>query len=580
MHISPVRVSGLPAWALVAGALTFPCTPAVEAGIIVVPNTWTVGTGGGPPCDFSNVDDAVNAAASGETIRVNNDISWFTAVGLQIANKSLTLEGGYSDCADDTPDPDQPSSIGSVGFSTMLTVSNAIAGVPTVLIRHITLHNGDGGATKGGTIDLSGGVLLRLDNVDVQDGRADYGGGIRIHGGPPIATLRLEGGTRIGGVAPFVVHNNAFQQGGGIYCDGSGVIEWVDASITFNTALHGGGIFMNGCSLTMPEAAGADFRVVEIRGNQALGSGGGIYGSNNASLSMNSSTNRQVRIDGNQADVDGGGIFLSVATLDADGVQIEENEAGNYGGGLYLSQSSAGLDRGNPSGADCPTRERCATLSRNLAGVHGAAAYLIGGTQLDLRQVFVESNAAVNMPGMLVTGASTLVLRDVQFAGNAGLAGAELIFASDSTLELRHVSSAFNTVARSIRTIGGSNVTIHDSILWQAEGTTTLGGDGTAVLDLSCNSASENATLPGAATHSPGFLDGDALTLPLPVLQLAADSANVDACDDAPAPNPAFDAVGSPRVVDATDVADQAGPLDRGALEYQPPIFIDGFEDK
>jgi hypothetical protein len=61
---------------------------------------------------------------------------------------------------------------------------------------------------------------------------------------------------------------------------------------------------------------------------------------------------------------------------------------------------------------------------------------------------------------------------------------------------------------------------------------------------------------------------------------LAPDSANVDACDDAPAPNPAFDAVGSPRVVDVTDVADQAGPLDRGALEYQPPIFIDGFEDK
>jgi len=441
---------------------------------------------------------------------------------------------------------------------------------------------GDGDANKGGNIDLSGGVLLRLDNVNVQEGEADYGGGIRIHGGPPIATLRLEGGTRIGGISPILLTNNAFQQGGGIYCDGSGVIEWVDAAINFNTALHGGGIRMNGCSLTMPEAVGGNYRVVEIRGNQVLGSGGGIYASNDATLAMNSSRNRQVRIDGNHADVDGGGILIFGAgvTLDADGVQIEENAADNHGGGLYINAGSVSLDRGNPSGADCPARERCATLSRNLAGVHGGAAYLIGAAELDLRQAFVESNSANNMPGMLLTSGSTLVLRDVQFAGNTGLAGAELIFASDSALELRHVSSAFNTVARSIRTIGGSNVTIHDSILWQAEGTTTLGGDGTAVLDLSCNNAIENATLPGAATHTPGFLDGDTVSLPLPVLQLAPDSANVDACDDAPVPNPAQDAVGQPRVVDAAEVVNQAGPLDRGALEYQPPIFIDGFEDK
>jgi hypothetical protein len=66
---------------------------------------------------------------------------------------------------------------------------------------------------------------------------------------------------------------------------------------------------------------------------------------------------------------------------------------------------------------------------------------------------------------------------------------------------------------------------------------------------------------------------------PPPVLQLAADSQNIDTCNLDPAPNPAFDLLGHPRVVDDPAVADLAGPLDRGAVEHSPPIFSDGFED-
>jgi len=43
--------------------------------------------------------------------------------------------------------------------------------------------------------------------------------------------------------------------------------------------------------------------------------------------------------------------------------------------------------------------------------------------------------------------------------------------------------------------------------------------------------------------------------------------------------HPAFDLIGQMRLVDLSEVADQAGLLDRGAIERHPPLFADGFED-
>lgn len=554
--------------------------PNTDAQIVLPPVTHTVGPGGGPPCDFSSIQAAIDAAATGDIIRVTTGINWLVASSLTIANKSLTLVGGYSDCEDTTSDPDQPSTVSGLGFVSTLTVSRNIAGVQNVLVRNFTLRMGEGGNDKGGGVDLSGAVVLRLDNVRVQENEADYGGGIRIHGGPPIPTLRLEGGSLIGGIDAFVIHNNAFQNGGGIFCDNGGIIEWLDASINFNTALNGGGISMNDCTLTMPAASGSELRAVEIRGNQALTNGGGIHALNSSELNISSAGNRQVRISNNKADGgNGGGVFLLGSDLFAKGVQIEENTAGDTGGGVHMSGSSLELDRGDSGGANCPERERCATLYRNHADGQGGAVYLFGASVADLRQVFVDRNTANDMPGMLVSIGASLIMRDVQLsANNARLANTELIFASASTLDFRHVSAAFNDVDQVIRTIDGTNVKIHDSILWQP-GLDTLVGDGSAILDLSCNNAVEDVTLPGAAMHPPGFLTGEKLTERRPVLRLAPDSQNVDACDNNPGPSPDSDALGLPRVVDNPEVADQSGPLDRGALEFQPPIFEDGFED-
>lgn len=164
-----------------------------------------------PHCRFL-IQTAINNADPGDIIRVQIH-NWQLISGLLIANKSLTLVGGYSDCNDTTADPDQPTILDMGDQETVVTVSSAIAGVQNVWLRNLLLRQGNGGLNKGGGVDLSGAVNLRLDNVDVQENQASYGGGIHVHGGPPHPTLSLEGGSRIGGTAPDVAQNEASVNG-------------------------------------------------------------------------------------------------------------------------------------------------------------------------------------------------------------------------------------------------------------------------------------------------------------------------------------------------------------------------------
>lgn len=577
-RVAAIRLRFHPAVCCLAG-LALVCACPAPAGIIVPPAVYTVGVG--VSCDFNSLQPAIDAAANGDTIRLTVQVNWLNPAGFTITDKSLSVVGGYSDCDDTTPDPDQRSLTYTADSASTFTVSNGLAGERTVLLRHLIVRDGAGDADHGGGVDLAGDVWLRLNNVIVEGNAADHGAGIRIHGNPSSPRLRLEGGSRIGGPEPFVSANSATLNGGGIHCQDGGVIEWVDASIVFNNALSGGGIYMIACTLTMPAAPGEAFRLVELRGNRSVGSGGGLIALNNSSVTMSSAANRQVQVVGNQASDSGGGIYLNLSQLVAEGVKIEQNQAADNGGGLYTTGgATVDLHRGNPTGANCPDRDRCATLSRNSSQGNGGAVYLFGASTLDLRQVFVEANIAPNMPIVLASNGPTVILRDVQASGNiaTNLGESELIFGSDATLDFRHVTTAHNDVDAVVRTIGASQITIHDSILWEP-GASIFTGDGSETLDLSCNNASESDTIPGAQTHVPGFAAGDDPVHPLPILRLAPESANIDVCPDQPPPNPAFDALGQPRLVDVADVANLAGPLDRGAIEFQPPLFADGFED-
>ncbi len=550
--------------------------PAV-AGIVIPPATITVGTNN-MLCNYGNIQTAIDAANPGDTIRVQSQ-NWNLANAVTITNKSLTLVGGYSDCSDTTADPNLPTTISMVFSDSVLIVGSAIAGVQNVLIRNFVLRLGNGGANKGGGVDLSGAVTLRLDNVDVQENEAQYGGGIRIHGGPPHPTLSLEGGSRIGGTAPHVGHNNANLQGGGIYCIDGGVIQWRDAQINFNTALTGGGLFMNGCTLTMPTIAGSTLRMAEIRGNESLDSGGGMMMLAGSGATLTSYSNRQVVIADNEAGGNGGGVYLLASELTATGVHIEYNSSATTGGGVSMSSSTLIFQRGADDGSNCPTPPRCARLSFNSGGTVAGAIYASNSSKLTIQGVFMEANLGTIVGALSLTGNVEAVLRDVQMVGNqaSNPANTRLFSVFDSILNMRNVSTTGNDLDIIFNLTSNALLQAHDNIIWEP-GKVLVDGDGTQVLNLDCNNASDNVTFPGAVTHDPGFQSLPSRGLNFPLLRLAATSQNIDRCPEAPAPS-TVDLGGSPRLVDAQVIVKGAGILDRGAFEYEPPLFKDGFED-
>jgi hypothetical protein len=547
----------------------------LSAGIVLP--IVTVGTNPAE-CDYTTIQAAIDDASSGDQIHVQA-INYALPSGLTITNKSLTLIGGYSDCNDDTTDPNTPTTLTEAGVGTVVTVGSVIAGVQDVVLRNFTLRLGEGGANKGGGVDLSGPVNLTLINVEVQENEAMYGGGIRIQPGPPYSKLVLDGGSRIGGTGAFNGSNSATQHGGGIYCSGGGLIEWKNASINYNNAYNGGGIYLDNCDLTTPTFSGSELRLTEIRGNSAVNIGGGLTLVSGGTANLASRLNRLVQIVGNSAATDAGGISANGSSVSLAGVRIEQNSAGQNGGAAIIFDSQFSLSRGEADGSNCPQPPRCATMRRNVASINSGALRASNGAQVILNEVYLESNQSVGIAGILLTSGASAVLSNVQVAGNTATSpgSARVFFLNDATLDMRHVTMALNQVNFGIEVGGNSTLKAHDSILWQP-GVPMLQVDGTETLDLSCNNSSDTVTVPGAAGHDPGFFTTAVVGQTQPLLYLAAGSQNTDRCDENPAP-PLIDLLGGPRVYDLAGVADGDGPMDRGAFEYQPPIFEDGFED-
>jgi hypothetical protein len=191
----------------------------------------------------------------------------------------------------------------------------------------------------------------------------------------------------------------------------------------------------------------------------------------------------------------------------------------------------------------------------------------------------MESNQSGGTSAMGLSTNASAILNNVQVAGNMATnpASTRLFFVFNSTLDLRHVTMALNLTTFGFRLNSNSQLKVHDSILWE-DTMTLVDGDGTETLDLSCNNASDTVSLPGASNHDPGFRNTNGQGRTLAILRLAGDSQNVDRCDANPAP-PLIDLGGAVRVVDVPGVANGAGALDRGAFEYEPPLFANGFED-
>lgn len=334
-------------WTLILASvmLLAPAGARAQSGACASFGTICVGADEG--CHFSDLAQAINAAstsAAGDTtIRVATNKTW-DAQNLIVENRNLTIRGGFSSCAALFPSGRTVlSGAGSSGNSVIRV--RAPSGFRSVTLRDLELR--DGGSETipivGGGLSVEDNVAVTLRNVSVVQNDARLGGGIHVDGSDG-ASVRLEVGSR-------VVGNTGREGGGGIHCVGAGSLEMDDSLVSGNVAgtsgsttpgAHGGGIWIDGCSLLATQSPSSSLRGLRL--NLAAGAGGGAYVSNGGVATFNGQGGAPFEIVANLSGSDGGGLAVREASAVVVDSRLEGNTAGidalrfGRGGGASLSE--------------------------------------------------------------------------------------------------------------------------------------------------------------------------------------------------------------------------------------------------
>ena len=254
-------------------------------------------------CAFALIQDAINAAASGDKINVGAG-TFFEH--LSIKSKSIVIAGSGED---------------------FTVVDGGLFGT--------TLSIGDTNSTEAGSLTLTGmtithgstcGILLFPESVlNLQSSIviSNLGGGIVNQGG----TVTVGGS--------IIAHNKSPGLGGGIANTSEGRLTVSNSTIARNTASAGGGIFVD--NLTEVTITGSTLSDNTANGSSAAtigaGEGGAIFvaprdvHSPSGSLTMTSTA-----LVDNHASSEGGGIFAQ-AFVPQTSVILGGNTPDNCGGG-------------------------------------------------------------------------------------------------------------------------------------------------------------------------------------------------------------------------------------------------------
>lgn len=362
---------------------------------------------------------------------------------------------------------------------------NGFAGVYGITIRNGKAPIGDNGYRYGGGVYCEGGGIV--ENCIVENCSADYGGGIRIHS--------------LGQVDNSIIRNNTSTAGPG---DGGG-----------------GGIH---AYLT------AVIQDCTIYGNTAADSGGGVKLSHGGSMT-------RCTVYGNTAARYGGGIYCY------EGGDVSEcnvyNNTANYGGGIRLIRETGTISKVS----------RCrihgnATTSANGGGVHVA----FNGT---LENCLVYDNtAAANGGGV--------------YLYQGGLIHSCTI--AHNTTKDTDGNGVGDGLGGGIYTSGGG--TIRNSIIfWNSSESTPNRNTAESSVRYEYTLTYPTPTGTGNIFGTPGFVD-----LPSRNYYLKSDSVCRDAGGTTAAPG--VDFVGAIRPLDGT--GDGVQKYDIGAYEYQELDDVDG----
>ncbi len=422
-------------------------------------------------CDFDNLQDAIDAADDGDTIRIQNDPDHFRGETHRIMNKSLTLVGGYDECYNVPPPPSGHSVLDADAEGIVLEIrqsSGWISGME-VNLENLVFTGGD--TRSPNTADVSGAglaiygrrgsTLVNMRNVSVTDNVAEYrGGGILlfttgpeegIHG----EMLTIDNDSEI-------VSNSAIGaggvpgSGGGLACvdpyDSTsrmariGTAEFLSNDADLGGAIHADGcrflsLFMGGPNPFLPTGG--------IQSNSAQEDGGGIYLENGARLVLRGIAalgfgdhDHAATLMLNEAGNRGGAAYVTGESTELQliDVYIEGNEADYEGGAIWIGDgASVTMARDGDGPCDDPDEmPRCSVVAGNTAE-SGGAFWLQGDSYLNVNRTILRNNSSDGL-GSIARVIGDLVEEEIGVAvfenvlahGNDG----EALFYSASNSEL------------------------------------------------------------------------------------------------------------------------------------------------
>lgn len=540
-------------------------------------------------CAYVSIQDAVDAAGSGDTIMILDPIH--TEGGI-VVGTDLTLAG----------DPaHRPILQAAAGPGLAVDRVLEIGPFADVSVRDLVIRHGHPTAGGGGGVLNAGELRLVRTDVQYNDAGGWHGGGILSTG-----SLDL--------VDSVVVANVAALKGGGISCEQpcsiSALRTTVDANlldVSDPTSFGGGGLFLSGtgrlesshvgdnlCSGSTDDGAGGGIAVsvgelvlidTDVVANQA-GKGGGIYSNGpltvvRGSISDNVATHvigaaggiasggeptllESTVVSGNTGS-EGGGVRATGQSFTIRRTAIVDNHASRFGGGLTTTiggptivEDSLVAGNTSPQGGGISVtpftevRVRNSTISGNTSDEKGGGLWVGVSGVLQLSNVTVTDNTASPAGLTGIDGGGIFVVDDGSQHGDVEVRSSIIAGNHD-----------FSPVIFAQAPDCAGPITV--------DGWLSLGGTGLSGLDPAC--------IVSGATPDIG---GDQGLLPLadnggPTMThaLGAGSPNVDTGDPSGCKDAAGDLIpadqrGGPRVASC----------DRGAFEYGAavPLFADGFE--
>ena len=267
-------------------------------------SVYTVCPDGPPACDFSVIQEAVDAATTGDVIQIAEGV--YTQINHYVGlaqivylNKTITLKGGYTIPFTDPPDPvAHPTVLDAQGEGRVFYIEYA---APTL----------DG-------LVITGGDSTGLSGTPYGD---DAGGGVYMIDSQPV----VQNSTVTGNISPW--------DGGGIYniYSNSTILR---TTVSYNQARYGGGIYVWYSNPLIMENLIAD--------NYATSTGGGVW-LGVYSLGMFSHN----LFSGNSDSLDtydgAGGMLGERCSLTFDGNIFSHNDTPAGGSGLSLIRCDATL---------------------------------------------------------------------------------------------------------------------------------------------------------------------------------------------------------------------------------------------